>query len=106
LQQRQIVFPPHAGHRGDEADRRSGGQLALVEQAFDEIAVADEVDLHQVWPLGDPGGRKHRVDRATHLLERGVDRSGVAQVDLQRLGDVILHRRVVHHYHLGTELGC
>jgi hypothetical protein len=46
------------------------------------IAVADEVDLHQVRPLGDPGGRKHRVDRATHLLERGVDRRGVAQIDL------------------------
>ena len=45
------------------------------------------------------------MDRSAHLLERGVDRSRIAQVDLQRLGDVILHRRVVHDYYFGAEFG-
>ena len=53
--------------------------------------------------VGDAGGREHRVHVAVDLLERGVDRGTVAEVDLDRLRDVELDRREVHHHDLGAE---
>ncbi len=66
--------------------------------------MADEVDLQQVGgPVGDSGGREHGVDGPLDLLEGGVDRGGVAQVDLYRLGDFEVHRRIVQHDDFGAE---
>ncbi len=82
------------------------GSWLLLQQAFDEVPVAEEVDRHQVGgPVGDAGGGEHGVDRAVQLFEGGVDRRGVAQVDLNGLGDVVLHRRVVHHDDFGAQFG-
>src|SRR5262249_16396090 len=44
VQQREVRFPTKSRRRGDEADRGSGPQHVLREQAVDEMAMADEVD--------------------------------------------------------------
>jgi hypothetical protein len=104
-QQLQVVLPAHAGYRGDETDRRARRKLVLLQQAVDEIPVAEEVDCHQVGcPVGNAGGREHGVNRTVQLLERGVDRCGIAQVHLDGLGNVILHRRVIQHDDFGAQL--
>src|SRR6201999_1753783 len=56
-------------------------------------------------PVGDSGGGEHRVDGPAYLLERGVDRGGVAQVDLDRLGDFVVHRRIVQDNDFRAEFG-
>ena len=78
-------------------------QLAVVDQRVDHVPVPDEVDLHQVWTIGDTSGREQRVNLA-HLFERAVDRRRVAQVDLNAAAESGLDGGVVQIDHLGSEV--
>src|SRR3954465_9735522 len=65
--------------------------------------MADEVDLLEVGrAVGDPGAREQRVDRTADLLEGGVDRRLLPEVDVDRLDPVELHLGEVHDHGLGT----
>ncbi len=52
--------------------------------------------IRSVVPSATPAAENTAWMGPLDLLERGVDRGGVAQVDLDGLGDVVVHRRVVH----------
>ena len=61
--------------------------------------------IRSVVPSATPAAENTAWMGPLDLLERGVDRGGVAQVDLDRLGDVVVHRRVVQHDDFGAEFG-
>ena len=75
-----------------------------ADEPFDDVAVGDEVDLHDpVGAVRDTRRREHGLDGPGHLVERSVDVGAVAEVDLDGLGDGEVHRRVVQHHDLGAE---
>ena len=75
-----------------------------VEHPVDHVAVAEEVDLLDARrAVGDTGAREQRVDAAAALVDGGVDRGLVGEVDRDRAGDPVdVHRGEVHRHDLGT----
>ena len=53
--------------------------------------------------VGDAGAREQRVDAAAALVDGGVDRRLVGEVDGDRAGDPVdVHRREVHGHDFGA----
>ena len=77
--------------------------MPLVEHAIDQVAVADEVDLLDArGAVGHAGAREQRVDRAAALVDGGVDRRLVGQVDVDGLGAGQRDLGEVHDHDLGA----
>ena len=67
-----------------------GGSERALDRRLDQVAVPDEVHLHQRHTVGrDARAREERVDGATDLVERGLDRRHAAQIDVHRAVDVV-----------------
>jgi hypothetical protein len=77
--------------------------VAAAHQSVDDVPMPDEVDLHQVWTVGDTGGREEGVDGSADLLEGVVNRRRVPKVHLDPAAEAGVDRRVVHVDDLGSE---
>lgn len=67
------------------------------------MTVPDEVDPHQLWPVGHTGGGEQLVHRPVQLVDSAVDRILVAEVQRDHPIDIEVHRREVHHGHMRSE---
>ena len=86
LQPRQIAFPADAAHRRDKADRLTAEESTVGQHCFDQMAVADEVDAHQLWSVCHTGSRENGMDRSIDLIERRVGRGSVGEIALGSAG--------------------
>lgn len=103
VQERQVRFPPEPGRRRDEANGRAAHELPASQQRVDHAAMPDEVDLLEVRSaVGDTRAREQRVHRPAALVERGVDRRRVTEVNVHRLRAGKLDLGEVHHHDLGA----
>ena len=94
------------GDRGDEADRRAGRRLVLLEHPVDEVAVADEVDLHQVGVRRPRRRREKRAWMGPSTCSRAASMTaGSRRSTLIAWATVVVHRRVVHDDDFGAEFG-
>ena len=99
-----VAGPTGPGGRRDEPDRAAPTEHPGVEHPVDHVTVAEEVDLLDARrAVGDAGAREQRVDAAAALVDRGVDRRLVGEVDRDRAGDPgDVHRGEVHRHHFGA----
>jgi hypothetical protein len=67
------------------------------------MAMADEVDPHQVWSLGNAGGGKDGVDGSAYLLDGAIDGGWVSKVNLNPSAEIGRDRRVIHDDDLGSK---
>ena len=75
----------------------------VVDHPIDQVAVADEVDpLDAGRAVGDAGAGQQRVDRTAALVDGGVDRGLLGEVQVDGLGAGEGDLGEVHHHDLGA----
>lgn len=75
---------------------------SLFEQSIDHVSMAEEVDaLDARRAIGNASAGEKRINRATALVDRGIDLILVAKVNHD--GSEALDRDVIHHHDIGTQ---